>query len=229
MSADNFKTKKDENEVLQHSISIVPNFTYAAKEFYTAVEKALSDRRIPGLDISRVEYAEGGLLSHNRIYLRMMRERLMFETCAAPFGIDYFFSCRTIYRPAEIKLWHVVVVLSFFGGLYLLLERYLGPNLAAVAVVTLPIALAQVFRNAIALGLADLDKVLLNTPAIGPIYERFFRKETYYRKDTRLAYLEIVPKLIEEIIAEITAANGAKLIRSYEHAPIFGELYKRVR
>ena len=104
----------------------------------------------------------------------------------------------------------------------------MGVSLAAVAVVALLFAIAQIFRNTLLLGLSDLDAALLKTPAIGPIYERVFRKDTYYRQDTRLVYLEIVPKLIQTLIDEITAGKGVKLIRQYERAPIFGELYKRV-
>jgi hypothetical protein len=39
-------------------------------------------------------------------------------------------------------------------------------------------------------------------------------------------YLEIVPKLIDELIQEITAAKGVKLVRQYDRAPILGDLYK---
>jgi hypothetical protein len=221
-----FKSKKD--EVLQHSISVAPNFTYPPQEFYDAVEKELAAHKVPGLEISRVEYAEGGLLSDKRIYLRMIRERLAFDACAAPFGTDYFFSCRTVYSPVKVKLWHVVVVICFFGLIFSLLTKYLGIGLAAVAVVGLILAIAEVFRNTIALGLSDLDAALLKTPAIGPIYERWFRKETYYRQDTRLVYLEIVPHLIQKLIDDITAAKGVKLVRRYQRGPILGELYKPV-
>jgi hypothetical protein len=222
----NCKPKKD--EVLQHSISIAPSFTYSPQEFYEAVEKEISARELPGLEISRVEYAEGGLLSDKRIYLRMIRERLAFDACAAPFGTDYFFSCRTVYSPVVVKLWHVVAVLGLFTLIWSLLARLLGIPFAVIAVVGLMLAIAQVFRNTIALGLSDLDAALLKTPAIGPIYERVFRKDTYYRQDTRLVYLEIVPKLIEKLIEEITAAKGVKLMRQYDRAPILGELYKPV-
>jgi hypothetical protein len=69
---------------------------------------------------------------------------------------------------------------------------------------------------------------LIKTPVIGPIYERWFRKETYFRTDTRLLYLDTVPKIIKRLAEEATAANGVKLTRQYEQAPILGELYKPV-
>ena len=38
------------------------------------------------------EFAEAGSFSDQRLYLRLMRERLAITTCAAPFGNIFFFS-----------------------------------------------------------------------------------------------------------------------------------------
>ena len=78
------------------------------------------------------------------------------------------------------------------------------------------------------MGLHDVDALLLKLPAIGTIYERFFRKETYYRHDTRLMYLDTIPAIIEGLADEFTANKGVKLIRQYQIAPILGELYQPV-
>jgi hypothetical protein len=221
-----FKSKKD--EVLNHWIAFADNFSLSPTEFYAALEKELVARAIPGLEISQVEYAEGGLLSHQRLYLRFIRERLAFDTCAAPFGRGYFFSCRSVYSPVILRLWHVLVALIFTFGIFLALWKPLGFNFALVATLCLPVAIAQVFRNTLALHLEDLDAALMKIPAIGPIYEQFFRVDTYYRQDTRLVYLDAVSKLVREMAEEITAANGVKLVRQFEQAPILGELYKPV-
>ena len=221
-----FKSKKD--EVLDHWISFADGFTLPPQEFYSAVEKALADHKVPRLDVSRVDYAEGGLLSEKRVYLRMLRERLAFDLCAAPFGTTYFFSCRTVHSPPVVKLWHLLVVTILLSGVYMLLNYLLGFQYACIAMVGLVIAIAQVFQNAISLGLADLDNALMKIPAIGPVYESWFRKETYYRLDTRLVYLKLVPGLIKQVADEVTGAKVIKLTQQYERAPIFGELYKAV-
>src|SRR2546428_10594119 len=65
-----FKSKKDEE--LSHWITFVHSFNYPSKEFYDGVEKELEARKIPGLKISRVAFSEGGALSDERIYLRMI-------------------------------------------------------------------------------------------------------------------------------------------------------------
>ena len=221
-----FKSKKD--EVLDHWISFADGFNLPSQEFYAAVEKALTDRKVPRLNMSRVDYAEGGLLSEKRVYLRMIRERLAFDLCAAPFGTTYFFSCRTVHSPPVVKLWHLLVIAVLLSGVYMLLNSWLGFMYANYAIVALVIAIAQVFQNAIGMGLADLDNALMKIPALGPVYESWFRKETYYRLDTRLVYLKLVPEIIKQVADEVTGAKGIKLTQQYERAPIFGELYKPV-
>lgn len=179
--------------------------------------------------MSEVEYAEGGLLSNKRIYMRMIRERLAFDMCAAPFGNSYFFSCRTVHSPPALRLWHIAAVLAFLWIMYALLFKYLGFLFSVIAFVALLIAIFETFRNAVAMGLNDLDNALMKIPVVGPIYENWFRKETYYRQDARLVYLKIVPEIVKTAAENVTAAKGVKLVQQYERAPIFGELYKPVQ
>jgi len=226
MSIFGFKNKKDEE--LDYWLAPVEGFTYPPSEFYAAIEKEMAALKVPSMEISRVEFAEGGLLSDKRIYLRMIRERLAFDICAAPFGTNYFFSYRAIYTPPVIEIWHVVVLTVVFWGVYSLLDKFLGPKFAEWAFVGLLLAIAQVFRNTIALELSDLDATLIKTPVVGPIYERLFRKKTYYRDDTRNMYLSTVPMIVKRLADDTTGAKGIKLGRQYERAPILGELYKPV-
>lgn len=223
-----FGSKSKQNEVLNHWIAFSEGFDISPLEFYERVEKELAILKIPGLAISREEFAEGGILSDKRIYLRMIRERLAFDACAAPFGTRFFFSHRAIYTPAVLKFWHIIVVIIFLNIISYPLGPLLGVNLAIVAYIGLIIALIATLHNVAVLKLTDLDTFLLKIPAIGPIYERFFRKETYYRFDTRLLYLQTVSELIQKLAEEVTAAKGVKLVRQYQRAPILGELYKPI-
>ena len=118
------------------------------------------------------------------------------------------------------------MLLLFLGSLDFLLTRLLGSVFALIAVVGLILAIAQVFRNTIAMGLSDLDATLIKTPILGPLYERLFRKDTYYRQDTRLVYLEVVSKIVKELAEELCAAKGVKLVNQYQNAPVLGDLYK---
>lgn len=221
-----FENKK--GDLLDHWIAFLDNFSFSPQEFYLAIEKELRARRIPGLTIAREEFTEGGLLSDKRIYLRLFRERLAIYTCASPFGTGYFFSCRTVYVPALVRLWHIVAALLFFGIVGGLLVKPLGVMFASIAMVALMFALAGVLRNAAASAFGDIDALLLKIPGASTIYEDWFRAETYWREDTRTVYLQRVPALIKELAEEITAAKGAKLVQQFQHAPVFGELYRPV-
>ena len=221
-----FENKK--GDILDHWVAFHDNFNFSPQEFYEAIEKELQARKIPGMKIAREDFAEGGLLSDKRIYLRLFRERLAIYTCAAPFGSGYFFSCRTVYVPALVRLWHIVAALVFFNIAFGLLVIPLGIMFAAIAMVALMFALAGVLRNAAASPFSDLDTVLLKIPGVSTIYEDWFRADTYYRTDTRLFYLQRIPALIKELAEEITASKGARLEEQYQLPPILGELYKRV-
>jgi hypothetical protein len=74
-------------------------------------------------------------------------------------------------------------------------------------------------KNAVAIGLANLDTVLIKVPLLGPVYERFFRKETYYRHDTRVMYLQTVPVIVKRLVDDLTAAKGVTLSERIEGKP----------
>src|ERR1017187_10064472 len=134
-----FENKK--GDILGHWIAFHDNFSFSPQEFYDAIEKELQARKIPGMEISHEEFAEGGMISDKRIYLRLFRERLALYTCAAPFGSGYFFSCRTVYVPALVRLWHIIAAFVFFSIVGVLLVKPLGIMFAAVAMVALMFAL----------------------------------------------------------------------------------------
>ncbi len=221
-----FENRK--GEILDSWIVFADSFSFPPLEFYAALENELAARKVPSLEISRLEFAEGGLLSDRRIYLRMFRERLALYTCAAPFGTGYFFSFRAVYVPALVRLWHIVALFLLFGVIGELLISLLGLTFAIVAFVTLLFAIAAVFRNATAAGIGDLDTFLLKIPVVSTIYENWFREDTYYRVDTRALYLQELPEIVRRLAEEITAAKGAKLVPQFGHVPELTELGRRI-
>jgi hypothetical protein len=228
---DFFKSKKA--DVIDHWYSLIPGFNASAKEFYEAVEKKLKECEVPGLEMFHVDFAEGGVLSGKREYLRMTRERLVFDICAAPFGTAYFFSCRFAEIPAVIQLWQLLVLLAAFGvcvplSLVICAKIFgvLTPFVWPLGWIVLIVLAIYVLRNAVAMGLKDLDATLIKSPVVGPIYENWFRKETYYRQDTRLMYRDTVNDVVKAKVEEATGAKGIKLIKFNDYSPILGELYK---
>ncbi len=205
--------------LVNHWIVSAAELSLSPSEFYTTLEKELSARKFPSVEISRVEFAEGGLMSDQRLYLRFMRERLAVDVCAAPFGTEYFFACRTTYIPALVRLWHIAAALAFFVVVEGLLIIPLGATFGFIALVTLVFALAGVMRNAGSGAFADLDALLLKIPVVATIYEDWFRVDTYYRDDTRALYLKLVPGIVQEVADEISAAKGVKLVRQHKFPP----------
>lgn len=219
-----FENKR--GEVLDGWILFADSFSFPPQDFYAAIEKELVERKIPSMEISRQEFSQGGLLSDKRIYLRLFRERLALYTCAAPFGTGYFFSFRAVYVPALVRLWHILAFLAFFGIMGRLLMSFLGLTFTIAAMVSLLFAIAAVFRNATAEAIGDLDTFLLKIPVLSTIYENWFREDTFYRIDTRILYLKQLPAIVRELAEEITAADGAKLVRSAEAPPALVELHR---
>jgi hypothetical protein len=96
-----FENKR--GDVLDGWIDFAQTFDFPSQEFYALIEKELANRKYPTMEMSRKDFSEGGVLSDKRAYLRMFRERLAVYACAAPFGTDYFFSCRTVHVPALVR------------------------------------------------------------------------------------------------------------------------------
>src|SRR6185295_17043880 len=83
-----------------------------------------------------------------------------------------------------------------------------------------------VIHNSPAPGLKNLDAKLMKAPVIGPLYELFLRKDTYYRQDTRLMYLSTVDAITKALVDQVTSAKGIKLVKLYKRTPRSGEMYR---
>ena len=155
--------------VLDHWYAAVDGFQFATAEFYERIEAELKARKVPGLDMSRVEFSEGGLLSDKRQYLRLRRERLVFDICAAPFGTSYFFSFRFVLLPLGIKPWELLILLIGLWITFSVATNIAGLLSSFLIFLLLIVGGIWFLRNAVALGLKDIDATLLKTPIIGPI------------------------------------------------------------
>lgn len=225
LSALNFFRRPEEG-LLNHWIAFADGFQTSPGEFYTALEGQLGERKVPSMKLSRVELPEGGLLSEKRIYLRMIRERIVFDVGATPFGTGFFFSCRTAEIPLVLNLWQLGATLIILAVAAWLIFKVLGVWYGIMAIVFGTAGGIYVLRNAVAMGLQDLDRTLLNSPVVGNVYQVFFRRETYHRIDSRLCYLQVVPTLVKELAETTTAEKGVQLVTQYELSPVLGDLYR---
>src|SRR5689334_18061706 len=86
--------------ILSHWYRLIIDLKISTQQFYTRLHQVLCERQVPGLAAANIEFHEGGPLSPKRLYLRLKRERVVFEICAAPFGTGSFVS----WRLGEIAL-----------------------------------------------------------------------------------------------------------------------------
>jgi hypothetical protein len=219
-------SKPKQAEVLSHWYALVPGFNTSSKDFYDSVEQELKARQVPELKSERVAFSEGGLLSDNREYLRLTRERLVFDICAAPFGTSFFFSCRFAELPKLVRIWHLVILLPVLYFAVMGAWNYAGFWKGSGLLILFAIFAWYLLRNAVALGLKAFDDALLNIPVISVIYQAWFRTDSYYRQDTRLMYHDTVDEVVKQKVEEVTGVKGIKLLRFNEHDPILSELYK---
>jgi hypothetical protein len=208
-------------DFISYTPQLLEGMRFSSKEFYTRLEGALAERQVPDLQATRVIWKEGGMLSPGREYLRIQRERYVFDVCAAPFGTGFFVSIWCAERPLRLGFLAWIILLLGSGLLFYAiaqyewdLTRFIYRNFDAVLSVYTAhlLSVAFIFLTpllvvAVVVG-SHLDLFLLGLPIIGYIYERFFRKITYYRVDMMSMYQASVKAAVKQVIDEISKAQG---------------------
>ncbi len=202
-------------------------FNYSPQEFYKLVERNLETRKIPGAAAEWRAIHEGNILSPERLYLNIQRERLLFVLCAAPFGNAFFVSCRLLdYRSGANLFDYLVGVVLLLGVSFAVFTEYgLIPGLFALGLlVTL---FWSLFRRAVTVGGEWLDEKIADVPIIGPIYESLFRPDTYYRRDTAEMFRQLTHNAVMQAVDEMTTEKGIRGLTEEERKPVVRNLYKR--
>jgi hypothetical protein len=220
--------KRKPEELRPPTYTLIDGFQTSTDAFYKSIEDELQTRKVPGLDFSRLDYREGGLLSSKRDYLRMRRERLTFDLCSAPFGTAWFFSYRFCEIPAPFPLFQLLIVLTLTAALTLGYLALFGTLWGAIIIGMTILGFALLLRNTLTLGLEDFDAWLLTVPVFGSVYEILFRKETFFRQDTRVMYVETMERIIQQKINEVTAAEGIEKVEFLEARPDIHPLLARL-
>ena len=78
--------------LISHWHKLFESFQESPQRIYSLIEEAIDKRKIPDVKVSRISYAEAGVLSASREYLRVQRSEYTFDICAAPFGTGFFTS-----------------------------------------------------------------------------------------------------------------------------------------
>lgn len=205
--------------VIKQWYSVVTDFEMVPSDFYGTVEKEIASQQIAGLAITRMERSEGGPLSPRRLYLRLRRERLVFDVCSAPFGTAWLFSCRFSEIPVSMRVWELLLLLLLLGSIVYIYLQFFGLIFGSVLCAASFLSVLLLLRNTFRLGLDDLDSALLQVPVFGACYESWFRRDTYYRDDSRHAYLAIVNAVIRQSVLSATKDKGVEGITFVEIDP----------
>jgi hypothetical protein len=212
--------------VLSHWFHLIENFQTSTLDFYTSVHGSVDKRQIPGIQLSQVEYHEGGVLSAKRAYLRVKRGRHIFDICGAPFGAGFFVSWWLGEpRSSHGGLAFVLVLITAMAILLFSTAKFgfLGLFIAIVAIPALFWFLVQ--------GLKELpegwDDALVAMPWLGPLYERLFRPQTYYRIDTALMFQESVGRAVNEAVDGLLQSKGLRVLSEAERKPIMREFFQK--
>lgn len=213
-------------EIIEHWYSLHLEKQFSTQDVYAEIEKVVSAQEIPGTTISRVDLPVGSVFVDKREYLRIKQERLCFDICAAPVGVNYFFSYRYYFEPVIVRAWEIAVLILLPAFGFLILQNGIG-FIAGFLVILAGLGfLIFLMRAAVGETMSDLDKDLAGLPAIGTVYEKYFRKDTYYRQDMRITFGSLVGGIVKESVSRMTTEKGVRLVREYAYSPLLGDLYK---
>ena len=221
-------TQKSSTELLADPwCQLIENVSAAPSDVYAAVEKCVEARKVPGLETTREFWHEGGAISAKREYLRFARERLVFEICAAPFGTGFFLSFRAAVIPLVIDPLAIVCFLFLTGAALAALISVFGLLWGAIVLVFSLCMLVFSMRTAVASGLTNMDRALMKTPLVGPLYELFLRHDTYYRQDTRAMYVHAVQNAVSEAFQSMFGDKSVNLLSATVSKPVLEDIYRK--
>jgi hypothetical protein len=218
-----------------HWSTLVEGLQASPQECYAAIEEAIRRREIPDVRTSRVTFKEGGVLSSERIYLRVGRKMLGFDICAAPFGNGFFFSWWQGELPQSNFLGCLVVLLAMSLAGYIL-RSFMGASgtdgtpmpfsqLVAVGLLLFLLAFWAVGR-AIREGYFFSEDAILSMPLVGSLYDFVFHPPTYYKQDTIDMYQKAVHSAVLEVVDGVMSAKGLRALAPEDRKPAVRSLVR---
>lgn len=232
-------TAAGHNSVLSHWHQPLTRFGTPVQDFYARVTERVRACAIPDASFSRVEYAEAGVVSARREYLRVERRGFRFDVCAAPFGSGFFVSYWLTKIPIPlwlVAIWIGVVVVSW-STLFTVCAKLLSPGASTIGMGFNPtVAVLQVVAGIVAYlasvvlffvglhvvarcNLVD-EEVVMAIPLIGWVYRRVFSPTTFYRLDTAQAFRDMVHTCVTDTLKEVTEWSGVRPPTDPEPKPI---------
>jgi hypothetical protein len=232
-------------DMFSHWHKSYDNFRTSSLDFYTSLDAEVRRRQIPGMAISQIDRKEAGIFSAKRTYLRVTRQELIFDVCAAPFGTGFFFSWWLTVRRGYPILYALTILLLLLGilktplygsafstigaalmGAYGVLRQH-----ATGFTIVLDLVLRLVYYLVLLLlvprtGIRYAEESVLAIPVLGRLYEWLFRPSTYYRIDTTLMFQAQVKKAVEMTIDGLMTSNGLRVLTEEEKKPVMREFFR---
>lgn len=212
-------------ELMAYWCKLLENLQFSPLEFYDIVQEAIEHRQVPSLKVEHVEIKESGVLSANRTYLRLSRERFYFDICGAPFGTGFFVSTRLLYKTARITIVHIVALVLFLYVIWELSTNNFG--MVQGGIYCVGGLLSLVLLMFIAKSSPGFSSFFVVLPIVGDFFERFFCPMTYYKIDLITMYQEAVHSAVIEAVSQITQSKGVKPLSELERKPTIHGFFKR--
>lgn len=210
--------KSIETPVISHWHKLVENFEASPMEFYGELEAAIRRREIPNIGFGKIEHEEGGILAPRRVYLRVVRKKLTFDVCAAPFGKGFFFSWWLTETPPNVK---ALGCLALFLGVAFGIITFDSYGMQGCGYALLFLLLGTwVGLVSIREGWFLSEDAVLETPIIGKIYEFLFHPATYFKHDTALMFQDSVHAAVLEIVDGMLTTKGLRALAPEDRKPI---------
>lgn len=198
-------------EIISHWHHHVEDFNTSSLEFYAAVRAELEEMQAP-VKFDTVEWAEGGITSAKRTYLRVEHNRLTFDVCAAPFGKSFFFSWWLSKRAPDLVALYGCLTLIALPIVFALAVSTVGFFKGVILFLLLLGVAWWILSRMIGSGAPLLEDTLMAMSFVGPFYVMFFRPVTYYAVDSRIMFEQSVHETVLKVIEGLLAAKGARVL-----------------
>lgn len=107
--------RKSTQNLQAHWNTLIDEFQYSTKDFYTLLEKELRSHGINDITVFEKEISEGNALSTKRLYLRVNWKDYTYDCCCAPFGNGTFFSWWMFSERKDVE--GLIAKIPLIGGL----------------------------------------------------------------------------------------------------------------
>jgi uncharacterized membrane protein (UPF0136 family) len=210
-------------DVISNWSTLIENLETSPLGFFGSVEAGIQKRCIPVTQTSRVDHYESGMFSAKREYMRVTRDKLIFDICASPYGTGFFVSW-WLGSPTVQPLAVIGIIIGYFvlmGILMNLAGFFMGLVVSLVAMLVSLFIISSIETATAA------DRYVLAIPFVGYLYKRFFKPDTYYSIDTTTMFQAATHAAVLEAVDEIMSARGLRLLSESERRPTMRAALKR--